>query len=158
MHSGLTHSVLQSLHRAACGSAASIPTAAHAQPAARLLDKLSSLMLERCGRALLGRCLRLGARLCACLVYLAKVAFFCHQEGMASQSRVIPRPSFLLVSTSSSSPLQGPCCHMVGMYGGLVRSLSPMSFIDTGKGRGISRRMSTTSLSSSAQTCGNAVA
>jgi len=156
MHSGLTHSVLQSLHRAGCGSAASIPTAAHAQPAARLLDKLSSLMLERRGRALLGRCLRLGARLCACLVYLAKVAFLCHQEGMASQFRVIPRPSYQLVSTTR--PMLPHGWHV---WRSCPQSVAYVIFrYRQGQGNQPPHEHNKlhTCLSSSAQTCGSAVA
>jgi len=47
-----------------------MPVAAHAQPAARLLVKLRALERQRRGDALLGRCLRLGARLSARLVHL----------------------------------------------------------------------------------------
>jgi hypothetical protein len=49
--------------RAGQGSAESTPIAARAQPAARLLDKLHTLLLQRRSQALLGRRLRLGARL-----------------------------------------------------------------------------------------------
>ncbi len=47
-----------------------MPVAAHAQPAACLLDKLRALERQRRGNALLNRCLRLRARLSARLVHL----------------------------------------------------------------------------------------
>jgi len=46
-----------------------------------------TLLLQRRGGALLGRRLRLGARLGARLVHLSSVALSCHQEGMASLCR-----------------------------------------------------------------------
>jgi len=49
------------------------PTAARAQQAARLLGELRMLMRQRRGNALLGRCLRLGARHSACLVHLGQI-------------------------------------------------------------------------------------
>ncbi len=49
-------------------------SAARAQQAARLLDKLRALERQRRGKALLGRCLRLGARLSARLVHLGTTA------------------------------------------------------------------------------------
>ncbi len=52
------------------GSAASMPVAAHAQPAARLLVELRALERQRRGNALLGCCLRLGVRLNSTLVHL----------------------------------------------------------------------------------------
>jgi hypothetical protein len=55
------------------GSAVDIPVAAHAQPAARLLDKLRALECQRCGNLLLGCCLR-RARLGARLIHLGKFA------------------------------------------------------------------------------------
>jgi len=48
--------------------------AAHAQPAARLLVELRALERQRCGNALLGRYLRLGARLSPSLVHLGTTA------------------------------------------------------------------------------------
>ncbi len=67
------------------------PSALRARQAARLLDKLHTLLLQRRGGALLGRRLRLGARLGARLVHLSSVALSCHQEGMASHCREIRR-------------------------------------------------------------------
>ncbi len=55
------------------GSAADMPVAAHAQRAARLLDKLRALERQRCGKLLLDCCLR-RARLGARLVHLGKFA------------------------------------------------------------------------------------
>ena len=49
-------------------------SAGRAQQAARLLDKLRALERQRRGKALLGRCLRLGARLSARLVHLGTSA------------------------------------------------------------------------------------
>jgi len=49
-------------------------SAGRAQQAARLLDKLRALERQRRGNALLGRCLRLGARLSARLVHLGTSA------------------------------------------------------------------------------------
>ena len=63
------------------------PSATRARQAARLLDKLHTLLLQRRGGALLGRRLRLGARHGARLVHLSSVALSCHQEGMASLCR-----------------------------------------------------------------------
>jgi len=54
--------------------AADMPVAAHAQQAARLLVKLRALERQRRGDALLGRRLRLGARLSARLVHLGTSA------------------------------------------------------------------------------------
>ena len=50
------------------------PSAARARQAARLLHKLCALMPQRRSKALLGRCLRLGARLGAYLVLLGTSA------------------------------------------------------------------------------------
>jgi len=63
MHSGHTHSVLRTESaQGRPGQCSWHPNAARAQPAARLLDKLHTLLLQRRGRALLGCRLRLGAR------------------------------------------------------------------------------------------------
>ncbi len=57
-------SFAQTVHRCRPGQhAASVPVAAHAQPAARLLIELRALERSRCGKLLLGCCLRLSARL-----------------------------------------------------------------------------------------------
>jgi len=69
--------------RAGYGSAADMPVAAHAQQAARLLDKLRALERQRCGNTLISRCLRLIARLGARLVHLgttAQSARHCEQD------------------------------------------------------------------------------
>jgi len=72
-------------------NADSNPIAAHAQPAARLRDKLRALMLQRRGKARLGCRLRLGARLGAHFAHLSDVAIACHQEGMANHCGDIPQ-------------------------------------------------------------------
>ena len=70
MYRGFIRSLMHTLcTNAGQGSAADIPVAAHAQQAARLLDKLCALERQRCGNALLGCCLH-HARLKTHLVHL----------------------------------------------------------------------------------------
>jgi len=66
-----SHSVAQAVQQCQAGyvSAAAIPVAIHAQPAARLLVELRALERQRCGSALLGCCLR-RARLSMRLAHL----------------------------------------------------------------------------------------
>jgi len=65
------------------------PSATHARPAARLLHKLRPLERQRRGQALLGRCLRLGARLGARLLHLGRLA-----RSAAHGTRREDKPNF----------------------------------------------------------------
>jgi len=137
MHSSHTHSVLRTESaQGRPGQCCRHAIAARAQPAARLLDKLRTLLLQRRGRALLGRRLRLGARLGACLVYLSNVAFSCHQEGMVSHCRSIPQ-----LHSTSSPPPYAPCCHTQSMYSRPVHSLRHTLPAESGEGSAVSWRM-----------------
>jgi len=82
-------------------NADSIPIAAHAQPAARLLDKLRTLMLQRRGKVRLGCRLRLGARLSACLAHLGKLLYLIKSWHIMSRRR--DRLQLVSVTTCATS-------------------------------------------------------
>ncbi len=103
VHSGPTRSLVRTqCTKAGQGSAANIRNAVlHAQPVARLLDKLRMLERQRCGDALLGCCLH-HARLKAHLVHLGNITSISRAWHIMRDKLALTPADFL----------RAPCCHI----------------------------------------------